>query len=217
MAEQKRIRVMIADDHRLVLDGLETFLSVHSDIELVGKATGGREAVQMCSELRPDVVLMDLEMPDMDGVTAMRQILTAHPDIQIIALTSFGDKHRVQAALEAGASGYLLKDVSGDELAEALRQAAAGQLAFAPGVTQKLIELVREPARPTRFDLTWREREVLKLLVQGMNNHEIAGALDIKTSTVKTHIQNLFAKLGVSNRVEAATLALKYNLVDDAD
>src|SRR5690606_30173499 len=105
MAEQKRIRVMIADDHRLVLDGLETFLSVHSDIELVGKATGGREAVQMCSELRPDVVLMDLEMPDMDGVTAMRQILTAHPDIQIIALTSFGDKHRVQAALEAGASG----------------------------------------------------------------------------------------------------------------
>ncbi len=215
MTEERPIRVLIADDHSMVRAGLATFIKVKSDLELVGEARNGQDALRQCEQIQPDVILMDLVMPRMDGVTATQAIRERWPRVQIIALTSFKDKKMVHDALRAGAISYLLKDVSVDELAEAIRAAHAGRPTLAPEATQALIEgalAAREGPRPGH-DLTPREYEVLALMVEGLNNPQIGERLVISVTTVRSHVSSIFSKLGVSNRAEAITLALRNKLV----
>mgnify|MGYP001040315190 CR=1 FL=1 len=215
MSDGNVIKVLIVDDHEVVRDGLEVFLGVQDDIALVGKVGRGEDALDLCAQARPDVVVMDLVMPGaMDGVSAIRAIRQKYPHTQIVVLTSFGDRARVNAALGAGAKGFLLKDATGNEVADAVRKAHADGVALSPDVTRLLVESLTEAGRPQSYDLTWREQEVLALLVKGFSNPAIASKLDIKTSTVKTHIGHIFSKLGVSSRVEAATVAVEHNLLD---
>lgn len=207
-----RIRVLVVDDHAMVRRGLATFLKVFDDLELAGEAPSGQAAVQLCSQLAPDVVLMDMVMPDMDGATATRLIRMQSSLIQVIALTSFSEEILVQGALQAGAIGYLLKDVSADELARAIRAAHAGRATLSPEAAQALVHAASRPPAPG-FDLTERERIILALLVEGLNNTQIAGRLTISPSTVKSHVSNIFSKLGVASRTEAVSLALRNQLV----
>jgi len=203
---------MIVDDHAMVRRGLATFLRVQADLELVGEASNGEEALRVCEQVQPDVVLMDLLMPRMDGMSATRAIRKQWPRVQVIALTSFQERELVQKALQAGAISYLLKNVSALELAEAIRGAYAGQSTLAPEAAQALIQTVS--ARPVPgHDLTPREREVLALMVEGLNNPEIARRLFVSRSTAKAHVSHILSKLGVSNRVEAIALALQKGLV----
>jgi NarL family two-component system response regulator LiaR len=208
---------MIVDDHALVRTGLGAFLQVYDDLEMVAEAGSGEEAIQLCRELQPDVVLMDLVMPGMDGTEAMRAIREHWPHIQIIALTSFKEQEWIDKTLRAGAVGYLLKNVQADELAEAIRAAYAGHPTLVPEATQALIQITRSeykgPESPG-YDLSPREREVLALLVQGLSNPAIAGQLNVSRSTVAAHISRILSKLGVSNRAEAIALALRCKLVD---
>lgn len=214
MTQSRSIRVLIVDDHAVVRSGLSTFLMVYDDMELVGDAASGEQAVSMCSTARPDVVLMDLVMPGMDGATATQRIRERCPDIQVIALTSFKEHDLVQGALQAGAIGYLLKDVTADELANAIRAAAAGKPTLAPEAAQVLIQATRTPAADkVGFDLTGREREVLALMVQGLNNNEIAERLVVSRSTAKFHVSSILSKLGAASRTEAVSIALQNNLV----
>lgn len=210
--ETKSIRIVIVDDHAVVRSGLSDFVLVFEDFQLVGEADGGRQAVELCKVLKPDVVLMDMVMPDMDGATATRLIRESNPDIQIIALTSFREEELVNAAMKAGAIGYLLKNVTADELANAIRNAVQGRPTLAPEATLALIHAATAPPPPGR-DLTGRERDVLELIVQGMNNQQIATELGIGRATVKYHVSHVISKLGVSNRTEAATLAIQHHLV----
>jgi two-component system, NarL family, response regulator LiaR len=212
MSEITPIRVMIVDDHDMVRNGLEVMLETCDDLEMVGQANSGEQALRLCVDLQPDVVLMDLVMPAMNGVETTQAMREQYPHTQIIALTSFKEKDLVQDALQAGAIGYLLKNVSIDELAEAIRAAYAGKSTLAPEATQVLIEAATDPPTPGH-DLTARELEVLALITQGLNNREIADKLTISRATVKNHVSNVLSKLGVTSRTEAATLAIQHGLV----
>ncbi|MGD1118322.1 MAG: response regulator transcription factor [Dehalococcoidales bacterium] len=212
MTQPTPIRIMLVDDHMVVRSGLSTVLAVYDDMQLVGEAGDGEEAIRLCEHLQPDIVLMDLVMPKMDGVTATRTIKERWPRVQVIALTSFKEKEYVEGALKAGASGYLLKNVSADELVNAIRRAAAGQPSLSPEAAQVLIQKVNEPPPPGQ-DMTGREREILALMVQGFSNTEIAERLFVSQSTVKFHVSNVLSKLGVTGRTEAVALAVKHHLV----
>jgi NarL family two-component system response regulator LiaR len=208
-----RIRVLVVDDHAMVRRGLATFLKVFDDLELAGEAADGKAAIQLCAELHPDVVLMDMAMPDMDGATATRRIRSQSRTIQVIALTSFKEESLVQGALQAGAIGYLLKDVTAEELAQAIRAAHAGRATLSPEAAQALVHAASQ-APALGLDLTGRERAVLALMVEGLNNTQIAAKLTVSPSTVKSHVSNILTKLGAASRTEAVTLALRTRLVD---
>jgi NarL family two-component system response regulator LiaR len=215
MSKPDPIRVMIVDDHALVRSGLGAFLEVYEDLELAGEAEDGAEAVELCGQLQPDVVLMDLVMPETDGAAATESIRERWPHIQVIALTSFKDQEWVTRALQAGAVGYLLKNVQAAELADAIRAAHEGRPTLAPEATQALIQTTRATAEelPPTYDLTPREGEVLALLVQGLTNPEIAERLVVSRSTAAAHVSSILSKLGVTNRAEAIALAIRRGLV----
>ena len=206
------IRVLIVDDHALVRSGLKFFLLAFDDLALVGEATSGKEALELCAQLRPDVILMDLMMPEMNGATATRIIGEHWPHMRVIALTNFQDVEMVQAALQAGATSYLLKNVLAEDLAEAIRAAYTGLPTLAPEATQALIQATTQPS-PLGQDLTAREWEVLALLVEGRSNAEIAERLVIGLSTAKFHVSNILSKLHATSRAEAVALALQHHLV----
>jgi NarL family two-component system response regulator LiaR len=208
----KPIRVLIVDDHAMVRKGLVAFLKNRPELELIGEACDGREAITACDQNHPDVILMDLVMPELGGVAATRTIHQRWPHVQVIALTSFQEKELVQDALQAGAISYLLKNVSGKELAEAIRQAHSGRPTLAPEAVQALIQPPSE-VENLAADLTPREHEVLALLVKGMSNPQIAGQMFISRATVKVHISNILSKLGVASRAEAISLAIHNKLV----
>ncbi len=212
MTQSNTIRILLVDDHMVVRSGLATVLSAYNNLELVGQAGDGEEAVRLCERLQPDVVMMDLLMPKMDGVTATRIIKQRWPRVQVIALTSFKEKEYVEGALKAGANGYLLKNVSAEELVNAIQKAAAGQPSLSPEAAQVLIQKVNEPPPPGQ-DMTDREKEILALMVEGLSNNEIAERTFISQSTVKFHVSNILFKLGVTGRTEAVALAVKHNLV----
>jgi NarL family two-component system response regulator LiaR len=203
---------MIVDDHAVVRSGLAAFLLAFDDLELVGEASGGEEAVDLCPQVQPDVVLMDLVMPKMDGATATRAIRERCPEVQVIALTSFKEEELVQGVLQAGAISYLLKNVSADELVSAIRAAHAGRPILAPEAAQALIHATTHPPAPGQ-DLTPREREVLALMVMGLNNPDIAQRLVVSQSTVKFHVSSILSKLGATSRTEAVALAVQHHLV----
>lgn len=203
---------MIVDDHAVVRSGLSAFLLAFDDLEHVGDATGGADAVSKCSSLRPDVVLMDLVMPEVDGAEATRRIKEACPEVQVIALTSYKEDDLVQGALKAGAISYLLKNVTADELADAIRGAHAGRSTLAPEAAQVLVKAATEPAQDE--GLTSRELEVLRLMVHGDSNPAIAEKLFVSRSTVKFHVSNILMKLGTATRTEAVAVAVQRKLVE---
>lgn len=214
MSDVAPIRVVIVDDHLMVRDGLQVFLSQYGDIVVVGEAGNGREALRVCRETKPDVVLMDMVMPEMDGPQATTLIKEARPATQIIALTSFTEGDLVQQAIQAGAIGYLHKDVHANRLAEAIRDASVGLSTIDVTAAQVLIRASRQPD-PIGHDLTPRQYEVLARLVDGKTNKTIAGELSISSATVRLHVSNILSKLGANNRTEAVRLALQYNLLDE--
>lgn len=206
------IRVMLVDDHTMVRRGLAIFLKVYDDLEMVGEAENGEDAIQLCAKVLPDVILMDIVMPVMDGSTAIRIIRRQFPQVQVIALTSFIEGQLINNALEAGAIGYLLKNVLADDLARAIRAAHSGRATLSPEAAQVLVEAVNQPPTPG-INLTEREREVLALMVEGLNNTQIAGRLAVSPSTIKSHVSNILSKLGAESRTEAVTLALRSRIV----
>jgi DNA-binding NarL/FixJ family response regulator len=217
MIEGERTRVMVVDDHYVVRAGIATMLLAADDIELVGEAADGEEALEKCAEVEPDVVLMDLRLPKMDGIAATRALREHDPSIQVLALTSFSDEQLVRDAVQAGVTGFLLKDVGMDELIRAIRAARHGKRTFSPGVTESLLtagaaKVPGDPS-PPRERLTEREAEVLRLVVKGLHNQEIATKLFITPATVKYHVQRLFAKLGVASRTELVAEAIQRHLV----
>ncbi len=212
MSHNFPIRVLIVDDHTMVRTGLATFLEVSDDLELVGEASNGVEAIELCERQRPNVVLMDLVMPNMDGVSTTKVIKKRWPSIQVIALTSFQEGDMVQEALKAGAISYLLKNVDMKDLVQAIQDAYVGRSTIAQEAVQALVHSANQDPSPD-YNLTPREFEVLELLVEGLNNPEISERLYISIGTTRTHVSNIFSKFGVSNRAEAIALALRNNLV----
>jgi two-component system, NarL family, response regulator LiaR len=211
------IRVLITDDHGVVRQGLRMFLSLDPDIEVVGEAENGQEALDMARELQPDVVLMDLLMPVMDGVEATKAIRTELSEVEVVALTSVLEDTSVTAAVRAGAIGYLLKDTEAEELHRAIRGAAEGRVQLAPEAAAKLMGEVRAPEKSPQESLTERERQVLKLLARGKSNKQIASELYVEEKTVKAHVSGVLRKLGVRSRTQAALSAVKSNLVSIED
>lgn len=208
------IRVLLVDDHELVREGLRMFLAEETEIEVAGEAANGVEAVALADRVRPDVVLMDVLMPEMDGVEATRRIRARNPACQVLVLTSFADDQHVRAALQAGAIGYLLKDVLKPELLRAIRAAAQGQPTLHPIAQQGLIRQLSRPVTSLLDDLTARERDVLRLVARGRSNKEIAAALRLTEGTVKGYVSTILAKLGVEDRTQAALYAVKHGLVE---
>jgi DNA-binding NarL/FixJ family response regulator len=210
------IRVLIVDDHAVVREGLRTFLDLQDGIEVVGEAADGEQGVDEAERLQPNVILMDLVMPKLDGVGAMRELRTRAPDAHVIVLTSFLDDDRLMPAIQAGAAGYLLKDVEPAELARAIRAADEGDAILDPAVAGRVVRAIAEgstPSAPDQERLTRREHEVLTLLASGRSNKRIGYELGISEKTVKTHVGHLFAKLGVTDRTQAALLAVRQGLV----
>ena len=210
------IRVLIADDHHVVRRGLLFFLKTQRDIEVVGEAKNGLEAVELVEKLSPDIVLMDLVMPEMNGIQATKKIKKKWPHIQVLMLTSFSDKDHVLPAMEAGASGYQLKDIEPDDLVESIRQIMRGENTLHPEANSQLEEGLREEENKPHIvnPLTPREQDVLAELTKGKSNREIASSLYVTEKTVKTHISNIFTKLQVQDRTQAALYAVKHNLTD---
>lgn len=208
------IRVLTVDDHEIVRQGMAFLLLPFEDIDVVGSAGNGSEALAMCKEFRPDVVLMDMVMPEMDGPTVTQAIRKRFPNVQVLVLTSFHDETKVARAMQAGAIGYLLKGVSIDELADGIRSAYAGKPVMAPEAMQAIVR-ASQAGQAVADDLSERELEVLALLVQGKTNREIAEELLISLPTVKTHLRNIYGKLGAANRAEAASLAIRHGLISD--
>ena len=212
MTQPQRIKIMIVDDHEMLRGGIKMFIDTFDDIELVAEASNGEQAIVQCHEHEPDVVLMDIKMPRMDGVAAIERIRENQPKIQFVILTSFVDDEKVHAALQAGAVGYLLKDAGGDELYRAITRAYHGETTMAQEATHVLIQATTQPP-DLGHDLTEREIEILQLLVTGMSNSEIGEELHISRSTVKNHISNILAKLHTTSRTEAAALAVQHGIV----
>jgi NarL family two-component system response regulator LiaR len=213
-----KIRVLIVDDHGVVRQGLRTYLELLDDIEVIGEAENGLEALAQVRQHLPDVVLMDLVMPEMDGIEATRQVWAASPSTRVIVLTSFADDEKVFPAIKAGATGYLLKDVSPTDLANAIRAVQAGETRLHPDITKKLVEQLASPEpgpEPVLDDLTPRELEVLRLIAQGMSNRQIALALSISEKTVKTHVGNILSKLHLADRTQAAIYAHRHGVAPD--
>jgi DNA-binding NarL/FixJ family response regulator len=211
------IRVLIVDDHAVVRTGLKVFLDLQPDIEVVGEAADGSEGVAMARRLQPDVVLMDLLMPNMDGVTAIGRIKAEHPEIEIVTMTSFIEEEKVTSALEAGASGYVLKDAEAEEVAAAVRAAHAGEVHLDPAVARLLAQRMRDRKSPKdelAEPLTDREKDVLRLLGQGMSNKDIGSTLFITERTARTYVSNILGKLGLASRTQAALYAVEHKLVD---
>jgi two-component system, NarL family, response regulator LiaR len=208
------IRVMLVDSHVMVRRGLAIFLMVFDDLQFVGEAESGEAAIQLCAEVLPDVILMDMVMPDMGGTTIIRAIHQKFPQIQVIALTSFKEGELIKSALDAGVIGYLLKDVSADQLARAIRSATSGRATISAEAAQALVETANQPVEPV-LDLTEREREVLALISDGLNNTQIAGKLIVSPSTVKSHVNNILSKLSFASRTETVALALHNRIVPD--
>jgi NarL family two-component system response regulator LiaR len=214
MTQEDRIRVMIVDDHTVVREGLALLVGTYGDLEIVALASDGEKAMARCAQTAPDVVIMDLSMPGMDGPTTIARLVTDHPEIRCIALTSFLEDDLIQRALKAGAVGYLLKSVSGEQLAAAIRRAARGEFFLDATATRILVQSVTGPA-PLGHDLTARERDVLSLLADGATNKEIAKALTLSHGTVRVYVSSILAKLDADNRTEAVALALQHDLVQE--
>ena len=212
MNDAQLIKVMIVDDHAMVRTGLATFLEISDGMSLVAEADNGLEAISLCEQTNPDVILMDLFMPEMDGVTATKEIRKQFPETQVIVITSFDEGSMVQDAIKAGAISYLLKNASMEELADAIRSAHAGKATMAQEALQALVKQTSQP-KTSHYGLTAREKEILVLLVEGLNNPKISEKLHISIGTTRTHVSNIFNKLGVSNRAEAIAMALRNNLV----
>ena len=217
------IRVLLVDDHAMVRRGMRDFLSLHDDIEVVGEAADGAAGVEQAKALRPDIVVMDLMMPNLDGIEATGRIKAALPDVEVIALTSFIEESRVVAAIEAGASGFLLKDAEADELAAAIRSAAAGEVHLDPALASIVARRMRDGGRGAAADqsdgigtLTVRERDVLARVARGYPNRQIAADLGITERTARTHVSNILAKLGLTSRTQAALLAVQHGLDHEA-
>jgi len=210
-----KIRVVIVDDHEIVRQGLTSFLGLQEDIEIVAEGSNGEQAVALAAEHNPDIVLLDLLMPVMDGAEATKRILADNPDARIIILSSFSDDKRAIPAVQAGAFGYLLKDIAPEALAQAIRDAHAGKAQLAPEITQKLMTHMRGAAESGREPLTERETDVLRCIARGMSNDEIADELYISPLTVKTHVSNLLAKLDLADRTQAAIYAIRNGIAPE--
>lgn len=208
------IRVMIVDDHDIVRRGLSMFLNGFDDLLLVGEAATGQDAARLCSEIQPHVVLMDMMLPDTDGISLTRTIRAQNPGVEVVMLTSSKDEELVQRALQAGAIGYMLKNVSVSDMVNTIRLAYAGKPTLAPEAAQALIKLAVQPSPVARNNLTERERTILKLMVDGLSNQQIADQIFVSRATVKAYVSTIFSKLGVQNRIEAVRLAVQQSLVE---
>ena len=221
MTEPTRIRVLIVDDHAMVRRGMRDFLDLHDDLEVVGEASDGNGALEVAAALQPDVVVMDLMMPGLDGIAATAEIKARHPAIEVVAITSFIEEDRITAAIEAGASGFLLKDAEADDLAAAIRAAHAGEVYLDPAVAGIVARRMRARASqrasgqdgaPAVDRLTGRERDVMACLARGLSNQAIATELGMAERTARTHVSNILAKLGLTSRTQAALFAVEHGL-----
>jgi len=214
MTDQKPIRVLIADDHPIVRRGLRSLLNTEPDLEPAGEAENGVEVVELARSLQPDVILLDLVMPQMDGVEALRRIKQENPDARIVVITTFADDEKVFSAIKSGALGYILKEASPDMLVQAIRDVHRGQASLHPAIARKVIGELSQPSElpPTEHPLTQRELEVLRLIARGLTNQEIAKELFISEGTVRFHVSNILGKLHLANRTQAALYALKEGL-----